>query len=231
MINTSRTEWPDGCQVKFVGGYDLQPSASRLSTVPAAKPMQAVNVNVLLVTPTVPGRYTSYFRLCTPDGFEFGDQLWCDLTVTDTEEEASAGFGSQMIYPTINTNVDHQESGPTTSKTTAYDADDTDHHDPFADQPERSEDSSSVCSSSLVSYPRTASSQPSIVSSAHNSPSGSSKVSVTSDFSSCHHSIEQGEQTEYVVVDNANASDTSTRTQSPTHGYQSQLSRFHEMVS
>lgn len=44
-------------------------------------PMEEVDIAVDFVSPAMPGRYVSYWRLATPSGHKFGQQVWLLIEV------------------------------------------------------------------------------------------------------------------------------------------------------
>ena len=77
MRNDGSTSWPEGTVLKFVGGVVTSDAA----TIPV-KPLavgEEMDISVTMTAPTVPSRYISYFRLCTPDGVRFGHRIWVDF--------------------------------------------------------------------------------------------------------------------------------------------------------
>jgi len=86
MKNDGSASWPEGTVLKFVGGVVTSDSA----TVPV-KSLNAgeeIDISVSMTAPTIPGRYISYFRLCTPDGIRFGHRIWVDfIAITKPEPQ------------------------------------------------------------------------------------------------------------------------------------------------
>jgi hypothetical protein len=79
--NSGSEPWPAGTRIGHVGGDAFGGPLSGVE-VPLAAPGQAVNVSVPLVMPTQPGRYTSYWRMMTPNSHaKFGHRFWVTVNV------------------------------------------------------------------------------------------------------------------------------------------------------
>jgi hypothetical protein len=80
--NTGPEKWEKGTRIVHVGG-DAFGGPLNGAEVPLAAPGEAVNVSVALVMPTVPGRYTSYWRMKTPHptNARFGHRFWITCVV------------------------------------------------------------------------------------------------------------------------------------------------------
>ncbi|KAM3467745.1 hypothetical protein MY5147_008628, partial [Beauveria neobassiana] len=93
LRNDGNVPWPAGCVVKFSGGdymghvdsthpagiSDLVSASQSTICYSQLAPGQEYQFTVLLRTPTRPGNFISYWRICTKDGFRFGDRLWCEV--------------------------------------------------------------------------------------------------------------------------------------------------------
>jgi hypothetical protein len=80
--NAGAAAWPAGCRVVFVGG-DALSDYDASEPLPAVPADAEVNVAIDMRTPTRAGRYTSFWRLATPDGRRFGHRLWCSVHCED----------------------------------------------------------------------------------------------------------------------------------------------------
>lgn len=104
LRNEGKATWPAGCSVKFVGGDYMghvdssrpartaelvEASESNVCYAPVA-PGQEFSFTVKLRTPPRPGKVVSYWRPTTPDGFKFGDRLWCEVNVRVVSPKTSA---------------------------------------------------------------------------------------------------------------------------------------------
>jgi hypothetical protein len=49
-------------------------------------PQEEVDVKVEINVPPQPGRYVSYFRLCTADGCRFGPKIWADIVAPSVDK-------------------------------------------------------------------------------------------------------------------------------------------------
>lgn len=81
MRNEGGAAWAENTVLTFVGGDQL--GAPEAVTVPAVAASEEVDIAVDMVAPSVPGRYVSYWRLCTPDGHRFGHRVWVDIIVRE----------------------------------------------------------------------------------------------------------------------------------------------------
>ncbi|ETO13776.1 hypothetical protein RFI_23592 [Reticulomyxa filosa] len=80
--NTGELEWPKGTVLKYFGrkGNPLIVQ-EEYSIVTPVKPGQCVDVSVFVRVPSAPGRYLCEWRLVTPDGRNFGQELTCATTI------------------------------------------------------------------------------------------------------------------------------------------------------
>jgi len=80
--NSGLEKWQPGTRIVHVGGDSFGGPLNGVE-VPLANPGEAVNVTVPLVMPTVPGRYTSYWRMMTPhpNNARFGHRFWITCVV------------------------------------------------------------------------------------------------------------------------------------------------------
>lgn len=77
--NGGKTKWPVGCKLLCVGGDRLQAPDS--VPIPSVQAGSTIDVSLRMITPSQPGRYTGYWRLCTDDGTRFGQRMWVDINV------------------------------------------------------------------------------------------------------------------------------------------------------
>lgn len=77
-----------GTKLLRVGGDKMQAPESVL--IPSVLPGSSIDVSLRMVTPAKPGRYTGYWRLCTPNGTRFGQRLWVDINIL-APGDAAAG--------------------------------------------------------------------------------------------------------------------------------------------
>lgn len=73
-----------GSKLLCVGGDKMQAPESVL--IPSVLPGSSIDISLRMIAPTASGRYTGYWRLCTPDGTRFGQRLWVDINVMDPNE-------------------------------------------------------------------------------------------------------------------------------------------------
>jgi len=77
--NSGATAWPEQTALHFVGG-DLLAEVTSVH-VGAIKEGEETDISIEMIAPPAAGRYTSYWRLCGPDGVRFGHRIWTDITV------------------------------------------------------------------------------------------------------------------------------------------------------
>jgi len=87
--NEGEVAWPEHTVLCFAGGDRL--GASEVVNLPLSGvlPGQEVDVFVNLTAPSVPGRYISYWKLCGPYGFRFGQRMWADVNVDSSPAPAA----------------------------------------------------------------------------------------------------------------------------------------------
>jgi len=87
--NCGLQQWPEPTVLVFLRGHrELIPGAQEEFPVQSAKPNETVEVSVELSTPSVPGRYTAFFRLSDKDRNFFGPRMWADLIVPGEATDA-----------------------------------------------------------------------------------------------------------------------------------------------
>jgi len=85
--NDGLVPWPVGCRLLFVSRNGDNMRGPESVPVPVEGPVasgQEVDIAVPLVAPSEPGRYTGYWRLCTPEGRKFGQRVWVMIVVPGT---------------------------------------------------------------------------------------------------------------------------------------------------
>jgi len=65
MRNEGSSAWAENTVLAFVGGDQLG-APSYATSVPSVVPGEEIDIAVDMVAPSTPGRYASYWRLCTP---------------------------------------------------------------------------------------------------------------------------------------------------------------------
>lgn len=74
--------WPAGCVLRFVGKHsDDMGGPESILVDGIVGPNQDVDISVNLVAPSKPGRYTGYWKMCTPEGRKFGQRVWVSIVV------------------------------------------------------------------------------------------------------------------------------------------------------
>jgi next-to-BRCA1 protein 1 len=98
--NAGPTKWPSGTKLLCVGGDKMQAPESVL--IPSVLPGSSIDVSLRMVTPAKAGRYTGYWRLCTPNGTRFGQRLWVDINILapgDAENVAAGTAPHRVAAP------------------------------------------------------------------------------------------------------------------------------------
>ncbi|KAF1334879.1 Phosphatidylinositol kinase, partial [Globisporangium splendens] len=106
--NAGPTKWPSGTKLLCVGGDKMQAPESVL--IPSVLPGSSIDVSLRMVTPATAGRYTGYWRLCTPNGTRFGQRLWVDINILapGDAENVAAGTAPHRVAapaPVVTQNV------------------------------------------------------------------------------------------------------------------------------
>merc|ERR1712159_566881 len=83
IVKTGPKPWPAGCVLTHVGGHPMGTKASKAKPAPLGPvPANAeVELAVVLKAPKPSRDFVSKWRVCTPDGRQFGDFLWALITV------------------------------------------------------------------------------------------------------------------------------------------------------
>ena len=88
--------WPTGIYLRRVKGAKL--SAARTAPVDhAVAPRGHHTFTVSLTAPREPGRYSSLWRLCSPEGHPFGEVLWCTVRVAPRVAEPVRAVRNPVI--------------------------------------------------------------------------------------------------------------------------------------
>jgi len=84
--NDGDDAWLPGTKLAFVGGDPMGNTGN--IDVPEVQPGDEINVAANFVAPSLPGRYTSYWRLLNPQphGSRFGHRVWADILVVPESE-------------------------------------------------------------------------------------------------------------------------------------------------
>jgi len=86
--NNGNSPWPQNSRLVCVGGDLLGTSLRGIEAV-ALEQGLTTELSLPIITPSVPGRYVSYWRLITDRQERFGDRLWIDVVVSDQDSETS----------------------------------------------------------------------------------------------------------------------------------------------
>ncbi|KAG1324015.1 hypothetical protein G6F62_009340 [Rhizopus arrhizus] len=123
--NNGKVHWPAGSRLLFNGGGIFKPYPMSYPDgyiLPSLAPGEEACITAELQSPDAPGTYTSLFCFITPEGARFGDDLWCNIDVS--EEDVANHKDDDMIYPTIST-IHHDSQSTATVST---DLDTLDYH-------------------------------------------------------------------------------------------------------
>lgn len=88
VVKSGKNAWPAGCALVHVGGHPM--GTKRRKFRPS--PLEAVAANskaeltVTLQAPKCTRDFVSKWRMCTPDGLQFGDYLWTTIHVEQRED-------------------------------------------------------------------------------------------------------------------------------------------------
>lgn len=92
-VRNEGAEWPVGCVLRFLGKKSDKmgaPETVPLSVEGSVAPNSEVDVSVNLVAPEKPGRYTGYWKMCTPEGRKFGQRVWASIVVPGLSSSSSS---------------------------------------------------------------------------------------------------------------------------------------------
>jgi len=87
LENSGDEAWPAGCFMVIQDGNPALGVETSEITLPALQPGEQFVAEVNVVAPSVPGRYTSYWRVCDPSGIRFGHRFWMDIIVANDDDE------------------------------------------------------------------------------------------------------------------------------------------------
>jgi hypothetical protein len=108
--NDGAKDWPDGCHLVCAGGDNLLPKNGDdfvlRHPVPATAAGDEVELSLELCAPSATGRHVGYFRLENPVGGYFGQRLWADIRVAESEMSVSM----TLPWELIDTNSDMQDT-------------------------------------------------------------------------------------------------------------------------
>jgi len=92
VVNTGKTPWPAGCSFVHVSGHAL--GTKRRKFMPTFLPATPANSKIILEAtmqaPRKTNNFISKWRMCTPDGHQFGDFLWTFINVDENDGKAPA---------------------------------------------------------------------------------------------------------------------------------------------
>jgi hypothetical protein len=83
--NIGACAWPDGCILMYSSGDKVFEAREFITRT--VNPGEEIDLSIDVTTPARAGRYTTFFRLMTPNGKQaFGPHLWIDVNVHAFEE-------------------------------------------------------------------------------------------------------------------------------------------------
>lgn len=105
--NDGPCDWPEGCHLVSAGGdvlFDPKAKGSESESAQAFRQLvdptlsgEEIDITVELFAPSATGRHVGYFRLEDPEGGLFGQRLWSDIRVTDTDMNVSATLSPWQV--------------------------------------------------------------------------------------------------------------------------------------
>lgn len=104
LRNEGQIPWPEGACLEYVGGDKLSKSNSVM--VPAVLPSEEIDIAVEMTSPVKPGRYVSFWKLCHVDGSRFGQRVWVDIFVLESNSAAEAPQSSQSTQTAANLSME-----------------------------------------------------------------------------------------------------------------------------
>lgn len=132
MLNDGCDVWPNGTMLQPVSSNDIDMLRATNQTLPATKPGSFVTVSTMITIPKQPGHYRTEFKLRTPNGQLFGDDIWVDIiSVPDNSSN-----NNSMVYPTISTSSSYSDIHRTPSADTTS----VIRHDELLDPSDENED-------------------------------------------------------------------------------------------
>ncbi|XP_073023720.1 protein JOKA2 isoform X1 [Primulina eburnea] len=106
MRNNGTVAWPQKAQLVWIGGDKLSDLLSVELEIPATGLAvdHELDVAVDFVSPDLPGRYISYWRMASPSGQKFGQRVWVLIQVDATlKETPRVGVqGLNLNLPPVN---------------------------------------------------------------------------------------------------------------------------------
>jgi len=83
--NTGILPWPTGTSLLRVDRANELSCPDKTPLGVSVLPGNEIDVTVTMKSPIKPGRYATYFKLCTPDGKKFGQRMRCQILTVGTE--------------------------------------------------------------------------------------------------------------------------------------------------
>ncbi|KAG6508881.1 protein JOKA2-like [Zingiber officinale] len=97
MRNNGTVRWPYGTRLVWVGGDQFANQDTVLLEISFdGFPMEEVDIAVDFVSPAMAGRYVSYWRLATPSGHKFGQQVWLLIEVDTSLRSSGSGLNLNL---------------------------------------------------------------------------------------------------------------------------------------
>jgi hypothetical protein len=115
MENSGEIDWPETTVLQFTGGKWMFNEVLQEQTAPKfpvgkVEIGKTIPVTADLQAPAEPGRYVSYWRLTDGQGNLFGDKVWVEIIVENTD--ASSSLSSSMVFPRLGYEQSFQSSTP-----------------------------------------------------------------------------------------------------------------------
>merc|ERR1712093_432334 len=87
VVKTGNRAWPAGCTLVHIGGHPMGTKRPKFKPAPleAVAADSEVELKVALQAPKPARDFVSKWRMCAPDGRQFGDYMWTFITVEGRE--------------------------------------------------------------------------------------------------------------------------------------------------
>jgi len=87
LRNNGASRWPEGTSIMRVDrANDLNATFITPYTGNLPAPDAEVNVSVKMDTPVLPGEYSAYFKMLSPEGKKFGQRIRCQVVVSNANQ-------------------------------------------------------------------------------------------------------------------------------------------------
>lgn len=82
--NNGENEWPEDTMFIQTNGDEL--GAQPFAVNGPVRPGDEIEIKMELVAPSLPGKYTAFFRFVHGDNQRFGQKVWCDILVEEVPQ-------------------------------------------------------------------------------------------------------------------------------------------------